>query len=186
MNYKEQKLINEKDLGELVAMAQNNDSKSLARLFEYIYPKIYTFCFYKVNNEEDAKDLTGEILLKITKSLNRQKGSFLGWIYRIANNSIIDFYRHRARREKVEVSHEPDSNVFYSKATDVEDYLRKEELKLALKKLTEEQRMVTILKFIQGYKNEEVAQIMGKNVNAIKGLQFRALRSLRGLIGENI
>lgn len=186
MNYKEQKLNNEIDLGELVARAQNNDSESLARLCEYLYSNIYTFCYYKVSSEEDAKDLTGEILLKIIKFLSRQRGSFLGWVYRIANNSIIDFYRHRARREKVEVSHEPDSNVFYSNATDVEDYLRKEELKLALKKLTEEQKMVTILKFIQGYKNEEVAQIMGKKVNAIKGLQFRALRSLRDLIGDNI
>lgn len=179
---KRQIVINERELVKLVAKAKNNDSKSLARLSEYLYPKILTFCFYRVNNEEDAKDLTGEVLLKIMKSLKKQKGSFSGWVYRIATNHIIDFYRRQSRRNKVEVLHNPDSSVFLSTEIDVETMLKREQLRMALEQLSEEQKIVTILKFIQGYKNEEVAQIMKKTIGAVKALQFRALRSLKVLL----
>ena len=175
-------MVDGNELANLVAGAKNNDSKSLARLFEYIYPKIYTFCFYKVNNEEDAKDLTSEVLLKIMKSLKKQNGSFSGWMYRIASNHVIDFYRRQSRRNKVEVSKEPDSSAFYSNENEIENMLKQEQLKAALGQLTEEQKTVTILKFIQGYNNEEVSNIMGKTIGAVKGLQFRALRSLKDIL----
>lgn len=178
-------MIDEKELARLVAGAKNNDSTSLAGLFGYLYPKIYTFCFYRVSSEEDAKDLTGEILLKIMKALKKQKGSFLGWVYRIASNHIIDYYRRKSRRSKVEVHHHPDSSVFLSKEADIDDMIRRDQLKIALAQLPEEQRMVTLLKFIQGYKNEEVAEILEKTVGAVKALQFRALRSLKIMMEED-
>jgi RNA polymerase sigma-70 factor (ECF subfamily) len=58
--------------------------------------------------------------------------------------------------------------------------LTKERLRKGMHKLTEEQRQVIILKFIEGYSNSEVAEYMGKSVGAVKVLQFRALRALRG------
>ena len=48
-----------------------------------------------------------------------------------------------------------------------------------MEQLTEDQRQVIVLKFIEGYANREIAEIVGKSVGAVKVLQFRALRALR-------
>ena len=53
-------------------------------------------------------------------------------------------------------------------------------LREAIAELTDEQQQVVILRFMEGHRIEAVAQIMGKNANAIKALQHRALRSLAG------
>jgi RNA polymerase sigma-70 factor (ECF subfamily) len=57
--------------------------------------------------------------------------------------------------------------------------MTKEKLRKGLEQLTDEQRQVIILKFIEGYANREIAEIVGKSVGAVKVLQFRALRALR-------
>ena len=114
--------------------------------------------------------------MKIIRSLKTQKGNFLAWIYRIANNTIIDFYRKRARRREVSIQ-ELDYDI---PAPEVQrPFLTEKRMKEALTHLTPEQANVVTLRFIQEYNNEEVAKIMGKSVGAIKVLQFRALKILR-------
>jgi RNA polymerase sigma-70 factor (ECF subfamily) len=66
-----------------------------------------------------------------------------------------------------------------------EDELRAA-LRASLPELTEEQQQVIVLRFVNGQSLAETAEAMGKNENAIKQLQFRALRSLERLIGQRV
>jgi len=168
--------VNLDELARLVVDAKNSHDDALAKLCKYVYGKIFGYAYYRVRQREDAEDLTSEVLLKIVRSLKSQKGNFLAWIYRIANNSIIDFYRKRARRPSISLEEiqydipapEPSKPVF-----------TENRMKEVLSHLTQEQADVITLRFIQDYNNEEVAKIMGKTVGAIKVLQFRALKILR-------
>jgi len=172
------KEISDDELASIIEGAKSDDSASLERLCEYVYPRIYGYVYYRIHHPEDTEDLTSEVILKMIKALKNQRGNFHAWIYKIAANTIIDFYRKRAKRAEVsftELPHEiPDKSPAFS-----EQVLTQERLRKALNNITEEQRQVIILKFIQGYNNEEVAKIMGKSIGAAKVLQFRALRSLR-------
>jgi len=170
--------IRRDELASLIQKAKHNDEAALAKLCSYVYGHIYAFLYYRVSQPEDAEDLTGEVVLKIVKGLKHQRGNFHAWIYRIARNRLIDFYRQRAVRSEISMNNVPQREL-----TKSEDFskqiMTREKLRKGLQQLTDDQRQVIILKFIEGYDNQEVAQIVGKSVGAVKVLQFRALRALR-------
>jgi RNA polymerase sigma-70 factor (ECF subfamily) len=64
----------------------------------------------------------------------------------------------------------------------VDQRLQAEALRLALQRLTEDQRQVLTLRFIEGLSTEEVAQVMGKRQGAIRALQMRGLQALAQII----
>jgi RNA polymerase sigma-70 factor (ECF subfamily) len=178
--------INEKEIPEILRRAKKGKGNSREKLFEYIYPKIYRFIYYRTNNKTDAEDLAGDVILKIAKALPRQKGNFNSWIYKIARNTVIDFYRKQSvRKSKVSID-----EVLEGLPNGRKDFTKRildgESLKKAMKLLTNNQKEVIFLKFIEGYKNKEVAEIVGVSEGAVKLLQFRALKAMREFLnGED-
>ncbi|UCG92933.1 MAG: RNA polymerase sigma factor [candidate division WOR-3 bacterium] len=172
------KEIGDDEVAKIIEGAKHDDAEALERLAEYVYPRIFSYIYYRVHHTEDAEDLTSEVIVKMIKALKKQHGHFHAWMYKIASNALIDFYRKRAVRSEISLSEMtraiPDTSVNFSK-----QILLRKNLKPALAALTEEQRQVIILKFIQEHENEEIAKIMGKSIGAVKLLQFRALKSLR-------
>jgi RNA polymerase sigma-70 factor (ECF subfamily) len=170
--------IRRDELAELIRQAKHDDEGATAKLCAYVYAHIYAFLYYRVSQPEDAEDLTSEVVLKIIKALKQQRGNFHAWMYRIARNRLIDFYRQRAVRSEVSLSDVPQKELRESDDFS-KQIMTKEKLRKGLEQLTDDQRQVIILKFIEGYANREVAEIVGKSVGAVKVLQFRALRALR-------
>lgn len=168
--------ISPEELAKLIKDAKRQRGEALNQLCKFVYKKIFGYTYYRVHQREDAEDLTSEVLLKMVRSLKTQHGNFLAWIYRIANNTIIDFYRRRARRPEISLQ---GSEVKIPAFEPKSPILTEEKIKKALSCLTSEQADVITLRFIQDYNNEEVAKIMGKTVGAVKVLQFRALKALR-------
>ncbi len=182
MNKKVQELSKE-ELDINLAYARVYDPKALAKLCEHYLPKIYQYVFYRVNRREDAEDLTNEICIKAIRNIRSQKGSFEAWLFRIASNMITDFYRRRGVRRKFEV-HQDESQIVEERSGLADQLLTQAELKQALLQLTDEQQEIITLKFIEGFGNDEIAEMLGKSVGAIRALQFRALGSLRQLLSE--
>lgn len=170
--------INDDELEQIVVQAQSGNTEALERLCRYAYARLYPYVYYRVSHTEDAEDLTSEVIVKIVKALKKQKGNFRAWMYTIARNAVIDFYRKRAVRSEVSTSEMSREIPSSSRPLD-EQILTHERLRRGLRELTEEQRQVVLLKFIEGYTNNEVARIMKKTVGAVKLLQFRAIQALR-------
>jgi RNA polymerase sigma-70 factor (ECF subfamily) len=176
--------IKENKISEIVNFAKKGNKEYKEKLFRYIYPKLYRFIYYRTNNKTEAEDLTGDVILKIAKSLPRQKGNFNSWIYKIARNTLIDFYRRQSvRKSKMSVDEVPGEIPDESKDF-TEHILNEASLKKAMKLLTGRQKEVIILKFIEGYKNKEIAKIIGTSEGAVKLLQFRALKQMREYFEE--
>ena len=170
--------IGRDELGAVIRRAKRGEEAALAELCTYVYGHIYTFLYYRVSRPEDAEDLTSDVVLKIIRALKGQRGNFHAWIYRIARNRLIDYYRKRGVRSEVSIGDVPEKEL--AKSEDFsKQIMTKEKLRKGLQHLTDEQRQVIILKFIEGYANGEVAEIVGKSVGAVKVLQYRALRALR-------
>ena len=169
---------------QLVRNAQKYDEDALQKLYEKYYPKIYNYAFLQMGDVHAAEDLTSDVMLKMLESI--QKYSFRGlpfgaWVFRIARNRLIDLHRRRKRRGEVDLS-ETISGTLASPESMAERALERGQIQIALKHLTDEQRQVIVLKFIQGFDNRSVGRIMGRSEGAVKSLQHRALASLRRVL----
>lgn len=173
---------------ELVQRAQSFDEGALASLYSSFYPRIYSYAFLHLGDIQTAEDLASEVMLKVLESIKKYqfKGiPFSAWVFRIARNKLIDLSRRRKRRGEVDLA-QPLAAMQIGPQAMAERALDRGQLQLALKHLTEEQRQVIVLKFIEGFDNASVARILGRSEGAIKSLQHRALNSLRRVMsGED-
>lgn len=167
----------------LLHQAQRGDADAFAELYRSNVQAIFRYIFHRVNDPHLAEDLTGDVFTKALEGLQDyqdQGKPFIAWLYRIAHARVIDHYRRVERRptesdvedEPIPVDHDMDAAMIRRHAAQA--------LRAAITELTDEQQQVIILRFIEGMRIEAVAELMDKQANAIKALQFRALRSLAG------
>jgi len=169
---------------DLVKRAQEYEEEAIESLYQTYYPKIYNYAFLQMGDVQAAEDLASDVMLKMIESINKYhfRGlPFGAWVFRIARNRLIDLHRRRRRRGEVDLSETLSSALANPQAL-AERALERGQIQIALKHLTDEQRQVITLKFIQGFDNSSVGQIMQRSEGAIKSLQHRALGSLRRLL----
>jgi RNA polymerase sigma-70 factor (ECF subfamily) len=169
---------------DLVRRAQNYEEDAIHRLYETYYPKIYNYAFMQMGDVQAAEDLASDVMLKMIESIHSFKFRglpFGAWVFRIARNRLIDLHRRRKRRGEVDLS-ETLSTALASPDVLAERALERGQLQVAMKHLTDEQRQVIMLKFIEGFDNRSVGKIMGRSEGAIKSLQHRALGALRRIL----
>jgi RNA polymerase sigma-70 factor, ECF subfamily len=170
---------------QLIRRAQRGESEAFAPLYREHVQAIYRYVMTRVSDTHLAEDMTGDVFARAFKGISNYQDTgkpFLAWLYTIAHARVIDHYRKVGRRpQDVEVEEhgivseqDVEGDVLYATALGS----AKSVLAQAILTLTDEQQQVLSLRFIEGLKLEEVAVIMGKNANAIKALQHRALGSL--------
>lgn len=165
----------------LIQRAQQGDEEAFARLYQAYVQEVYRYVYQRVSDAHTAEDITGDVFTKAVEGLPTYEDrgqTWLAWLYRIAHARVVDYYRRRDRRPK-------DSDIEFAQLASDEDMdaplLHKDisdALHSALNQLTDEQRDVIILRFIEGKRIEVVAHLMGKKPNAIKALQHRALKAM--------
>jgi len=174
-------ISNEAQLAERASM---HDQEAFAELYNTYVDKIYKYVFYKVGSATEAEDLCEQVFLKAWEAIGRYRWCgypFSSWLYKLAHNLVVDHYR--TKREVLPLNDiilTPDEVVDPEQALHIA--VEAAELKAAISQLTGEQKQVIALKFIEGYKNNEIAQMMNKKEGAIRALQYRALRSLQVIL----
>ena len=169
---------------QFVQRAQRHDEAAVQALYETYYPKIYNYAFMQMGDIHASEDLASDVMLKMIESLHKYtfRGlPFGAWVFRIARNRLIDLHRRRKRRGEVDLS-ETLAATLASPQVLAERALERGQLQVALKHLTDEQRQVIVLKFIEGFDNRSAGKIMGRSEGAIKSLQHRALGALRRVL----
>jgi RNA polymerase sigma-70 factor (ECF subfamily) len=169
------------DETELIQRAKTYDADALGTLYERYYQSIYRYVYYRVSDSALAEDLTGDIFMKMLhgiESYSIQGVPFSAWLYRIARNRVIDHMRRQPERPELSLE-EARVETIASGETTLEQALQRDELLKAVQVLTEEQRRVILLKFIEDKDNATIAAILGKTEGAVKSLQHRALDTLR-------
>ena len=169
---------------ELIIRAQKGDAEAFGDLYENYLDTIYRYVYYRIQNHQDAEDLTEIVFLKAWQKIPDYvigKTPFVAWVYRIAHNTVIDHYR--TRKETVSLNDQPPIN---DEKMNLEDHiLSKEEkrtLSKAITRLSPLHQHVLVLRFISGLKPTEVAEILDRNVGAVRVLQHRALKALHALL----
>jgi RNA polymerase sigma-70 factor (ECF subfamily) len=164
----------------LVQRAKSGDSEAFGKLYDAYIARVYRYVYFRVSDDDIAEDLTSQVFLKAWESLDRyQIGSspFVAWLYTIARNLVIDYYRTKKESVPLEDVHTLASSET-PVAEGVESRFDLQAMRDALQFLTEEQQQVLILKFIAGLPNENIARIMNKREGAVRALQMRALQTM--------
>ena len=172
----------------LVEQAQDGDSASFAKLYDFFVDPIYRYVFFKVR-KEDALDLTENIFLKVWENLKSYrrvegKNGFSSWVYRIAHNTVVDYYRLEKEYAELDVN-VPDGNRHNDPVTLTEQNLGRDTLKKAISKLKKVYQQVILLKYINELENHEIARVMSRSEGSVRILKFRALRALKEVL-ENM
>ena len=175
------------DESRLVERAQDMDEHALATLYSKYHPRIYNYAFLQLGDVQTAEDLASDVMLKMLESINGYQfrgRPFAAWVFRIARNKLIDLHRKRKRNGNLDLW-DPPTAIELAPETLAERALERGQLQIALKYLTEVQRQVVVLKFIEGFDNATVAHVLGRGEGAVKSVQHRALRSLRRILSPN-
>ena len=165
----------------LVAQSQQGDQEAFASLYRNYVQAIYRYCFFRVQDGDHAEDLTADVFLKAVDGLSRynERGlPFGAWLFRIAHDRVVDFYRKTGRRPIVELTDDfisddlsPDVSIEIAESHD--------RLYEAISHLTDDQQAVIQFRFMENWSLEDTGRMMNKSANAIKALQHRALQSLQ-------
>jgi RNA polymerase sigma-70 factor (ECF subfamily) len=164
---------------ELVKLAQNGDRSAFAQLYDFYIRKIYDFVYYKTLNKEWAEDIVSHVFLKAWQSISSyRQNSFSSWLYAIARNTVIDFYRREKQHKDIDDVWDlaSDSDLF----REVDNRLQINKIKEAMSGLKSLERDVIIMRFWLDMPFSEIASRLNKNEGAVKMTFKRALGKVKG------
>lgn len=150
---------------------KKSKEKIIEELLLNNYNQYFRLAYSYVHNDDDAADIVQNGAYKAIKNSSslKEESYAATWLYRIMLNETFTFFKQRKIESIDSVTEEPGSEDSY------EDI----DLKRALEKLPEEERMIVELKYFEELKLEEIAAIMDENVNTIKSRLYRSIRKLK-------
>ena len=169
---------------ELLKAALRFDSKALAQVYDLYSPELYRYATRFLGDPSVAEDCVAETFSRFLKAIHAKCGPkdyLKAYLYRIAHNWIADYYRRTPDVAELKDTHPAPDNPPEKEAN---LRIRQAQVRKAIKKLTPDQQQVIMLKYLEGWKNEEVAQALRKPVGAVKSLQHRALARLEKILSR--
>ncbi|WP_040206009.1 RNA polymerase sigma factor [Neobacillus jeddahensis] len=168
---------------------QGNDGNtpSIEEICTTTWEPVYRYIYYKVQNREEAEDITQETFVKAISYL--QKGQihpdkYIGFLKTVALNVLRDLWRKKKRRGPtvdIDLYHPIDHSAPDPSETSTE----RMQIENALIQLNKEQRTVIELRIIKGYSVAETAKLMNKKDVTIRVMQHRALQALANILKSN-
>jgi RNA polymerase sigma-70 factor (ECF subfamily) len=170
----------------IIERARRFESQALEEIFDKFSPGIYRYAYRLLGDDVLAQDCMSETFSRFLVALKRESGpdTFLqAYLYRIAHNWVTDYYR-----STVPASLPLDDQVIADPAGEphqmVADGIESQQVRAALTLLTPDQRQVIVLKYLDDWENEAIAQALNKPIGAVKALQHRALAALRRILSR--
>jgi RNA polymerase sigma-70 factor (ECF subfamily) len=170
---------------DLLQLAWKFDTGALAEIYDMYSPGLYRYAMRLLGDASLAEDCVAETFTRLLQSLERHHGPhdhLQAYLYRIAHNWIVDFFRGHDAASELDEGVECETDVSDEAARNI----RQKQVRQAIRCLTPDQQKVVALKYLENFSNEEVAAVLHKPVGAVKSMQHRALASLQKLLGERI
>ena len=168
------------DERQIIKQCQKGNLEEFEKLYNLYFEKIYRFIYWRTSHRETAEDLTSQTFIKALEKIstfNQNLGTFSAWIFRIARNKTIDYYR----RKKAELDIDRIWDLS-SRENIAQDFQTKEKLKEAaqyLAQLKPKHREIIIMRVWDGLSYKEISQIVGKSEANCRMIFSRTIRKLR-------
>jgi len=169
----------------LLEAARQMDREALVKIFDLYSPSLYNYAFRLCNDALMADYIVGDVFAKLLEHLSDGRGpstNLRSYLYEITYHLIVDEARYSHRSAPID-------EVEYLKQDEYCTYVSAENrilfdaiLRVVRNDLTEDQRHVIILRFLEGLSLQETATVIGKEVNNVKVIQNRAIAVLRKVL----
>jgi RNA polymerase sigma-70 factor (ECF subfamily) len=172
---------------EIVQRAKQGEPAAFGELYSRYHAPIYRYILYRVGDQATAEDLAADVFVRLVERIDRFRyrgRPILAWLYTLARNLVTDYRRRSSRRPMVPLE-ERDEARAANGGWDAGQSLTSQMLAACIDRLTEDQRRVILLKFVEGLTNEATADVLGKPVGAVKSLQHRALAAIKRMLDED-
>lgn len=181
----------------LINKAKQGNMTAFEKLITSHERTVYNIAYRMLNNEEDAKDISQEVFIKVYKNLNKfdETSKFSTWIYKITVNTCIDEIRKRKGKETSSIDElvntddsEVQKQIKAEALTPEESLIIKENvkyLKEAIDLLSENHKSLIILRDIQGFSYAEIADITNSSLGTVKSRLTRAREHLKNILLDN-
>ena len=164
----------------LVELAKQGSTAAFGELYDRHVPLVYHYVYSLLGNKSDAEDFTAETFLRALEAIKRYRWTgrpLSSWLLTIARNLGMNQLRRRQRTKDAfrllpdSTSGDPAEGTS-AHGVDIDD------LRQAITTLSPVQREVIILRFVLGLDYPQVAQVVGRSVNNVRVIQYRALQNL--------
>lgn len=166
------------------------ENKDFTAIYNAFYSEILNYVTYKMNNRMVAEDITSEVFVKVYNNLetyDSSKAQFNTWLYFIANNTIIDYYRKNKNVNNVSISDYINDEgketmqfeATYNDVNDIESKELRESITKAFEGLKPKYQKVATLLFLEQKKYNEIADICNIPMGSVKGMVNRCRAMLQ-------
>jgi len=169
---------------DLALRIQQGDREAFAELVGLFQKKVYVLAFDFFRNREDALEIVQETFMRVYEKIGsfRPEHSLQSWIYRVARNLCVDYYRKYAKKRKLEDDLDaiPERQWAGAEGRSAwDDQHLAAAIDRAVERLSKRQKEVFSLKYRQGMKLQQVAETMAVSIGTVKALHHRALNRIR-------
>lgn len=169
--------------------AARNDAEAFGRLYQRYVRRIYNYLYRHTGSQIEAEDLTSRTFFRALRSLHQYKdrgGAFQAWLFRIAHNLVVNWYRDQSRHPVVSLEVAGDHPGQATHHDEPHEHIIRTERRVLVARLIaqlpEDRKTLLILKFVEKMANEEIGKVLGKTEGAIKSLYHRTLLDLREIL----
>lgn len=161
---------------------RDNREEQFLKAFEMYSDAIYRHCFFRLNNHDEAVDLTQEVFLRAwKKALSEDVRDWKALLYRIAHTKIIDIYRSAARQKNRSLDALIEEG--FDKREEAKDVTAEiSHILGVLKELDHDDREIIIMRYVDNLLPKEIAEVFGINENATSVRIHRALKKLKQIL----
>ncbi len=163
----------------LAEALQKGDSGSAEKIFDHFSKPIYAFFMARIRHKETAQDLTQEVFLKVIKSIDqfdRKSGDFTAWIWQIARNSAIDYFRHKKPSYLADLPDE--GNNINEELVKSDESAKVREIMSIVESFPAEEQELFQMHFVTDMPYTDIAQITGKTESALRVAIHRLRKKL--------
>jgi len=185
----EEAKINLENEAEIVERAKT-DEAAFEILYNHYFPRIYGYVFKRTGNRETSEDILAATFLKVFINLKKYQSrgfSFGAWLYRIATNSLMDYYRKNKNGAEVELTEADESRAIRQPA-DPAGEMEKKQLRAAIEKtfsrLPERYREILQLRYFAELEIQEIAETLKISKVHVSVLIHRALECFKSKYQE--
>jgi RNA polymerase sigma-70 factor (ECF subfamily) len=178
----ENKGISSQEEYDLLQQARQLEEGALTRIFDEYYEPIYRYVYRHMGVAQVAEDLVAEVFHSFLEELKMKRGPsthLRAWLYRVAHNMMVDEIRRNKRRIHETLDEESSPGVDGGMSDRLQQSMAQQFTQQALEQLTDKQRDVLVLRYIQGLEIEEVATTLNMTTGTVKSLQHRGLEAMR-------
>ena len=174
----------------LLEAVRKMDKEALVEIFDLYSSALYNYALRLCNDPLKADHIVGDVFAKLLDQCSVGNGptaNLRAYLYETTYHLVIDEVRSNHREAPLEVV-DYLRNDGFSVLTNLENRMLFDAVIIAIKhKLTEDQRHVIILRFLEGFSLRETADILGKEVYNVKVIQNRGVAKLRkALLGNKV